>query len=134
MCGVLMVKHLLLATAIGLFSLPALAGEGMMCSGEGVETHFPMAGGVGFNLLGATIDVGGEVVFATDPSLGGTEIGVAAAFSGNHRIAIDFADANYEQIVAEVRLFWTEEESDPVYGGTLKIPGKGAWAISCGWG
>lgn len=125
-------KRIVLAAAFAALSLPALAGEGLMCSGEGVETHFPMGGGVGFILLGAVIDVNGDVL-STDPAQG-TEIRVSQAFSGNHRLEIDFADPNFEQVVAEVRLFWTEEESDPVYGGTLKIIGKGAWAISCDWG
>lgn len=125
-------KRILLAALLATLPLPALAGEGLMCFGEGINVHLPMAGGVGFMPLGAVIDVNGTV-FSTDPAQG-TEIGVSEAFSGNHRIQIDFADANYENVVAELRLFWTEEESDPVYGGTLKIVGLGAWAVHCGWG
>ena len=127
--------RIVLAVAFAALSVPALAGEGLMCSGDGVETHFPVGGGVGFGLLdGSTITLDGAVAYASDPAAGGIAIQVSEAFSGNHRIEIDFADPNMEQVLAEIRLFWTEEESDPVYGGTLKIPGRGAWAISCGWG
>jgi hypothetical protein len=125
-------NRLLLATALASLSFPSVAGEGLMCFGEGINVHLPMAGGIGLSPLGAVIDVNGDV-WSTDAAQG-TEIRVSEAFSGNHRIEIDFADPEYQQVVGELRLFWTEEESDPVYGGTLKIVGKGAWAVYCGWG
>jgi hypothetical protein len=125
-------KRFVLAAAIAALSFPALAGEGLICEGEGIKTHFPMAGGVGFHFLGAVIDVNGKV-WSTDPAQG-IPIMPAEAFSGEYRIEIDFSDQNAEQVVAMIRLFWAEEESDPVYGGLLHIPGEGAWPITCGWG
>jgi hypothetical protein len=47
---------------------------------------------------------------------------------------IDLANESYETVVAKIRVFWAEEESDPVYGGILSIIGKGAWAITCSVG
>jgi hypothetical protein len=123
---------IILAVALSAVSLPALAGEGLMCSGDGVDVHIPMAAGVGINPLGVVIEANGAV-WSSDKAKG-TEIQVSQAFSGNHRIEIDFADAEYQQVVVQLRLFWTEEESDPVYGGTLKIAGTGVWAVSCDWG
>lgn len=128
-------KRILLAASLLSLSLPAAAGEGFMCWGEGVETHFPIVAGVAFGIMeGSTITIDGTVAYSSDPSLGGIQVAPAEAFSGNHRVEVDFTDVDYQEVLAEVRLFWTEEESDPVYGGTLRIPGRGAWAISCGWG
>ena len=111
----------------------AHAGEGYMCEGEGVTAHFPLGASIGLSLLGAEIEAGGEK-FATDATAGATQIAVSQAMADGNRIAIDFTNPSYETLVAKVRLFWAEEESDPVYGGTLSIIGKGAWAITCSVG
>lgn len=128
-------KRIVLAALLAVLSLPAVASEAFFCEGEGVETHFPMAGGVAFAVMeGTTISIDGTVAYSSDTSLGGIQISAAEGFSGNHRIEMDFTDVDYMEVVAEVRLFWTEEESDPVYGGILRIPGRGTWPISCQWG
>jgi hypothetical protein len=115
------------------FASAAHAGEGYMCEGEGVTAHFPLGASIGLSLLGAEIEAGGEK-YATDTAAGATEIAVSQAMADGNRIAIDFTDPSYETLVAKVRLFWAEEESDPVYGGILSIAGKGAWAITCSVG
>jgi hypothetical protein len=115
------------------FASAAHAGEGYMCEGEGVTAHFPLGASIGLSLLGAEIEAGGEK-FATDAAPGATQIAVSQAMADGNRIAIDFTDLSHETLVAKVRLFWAEEESDPVYGGTLSIVGKGAWAITCSVG
>ena len=58
----------------------------------------------------------------------------AQSASLDNRLYLDFADPNYEGVLVEIRLFWAEEETDPIYGGTLRIAGHGAWPISCGMG
>lgn len=123
-------KRLIISALLAVTASAAQGGEGYMCEGEGVEAHFPLGGGVGLSLLGAKIEAGGET-YGTET---GTTIAVSQAMATGNRIAIDFTDPNYETVVAKVRLFWAEEESDPVFGGTLAIAGKGAWAISCSVG
>jgi hypothetical protein len=44
-------------------------------------------------------------------------------------------DAAVANKVAEVRLFKAAEGTEPpAYGGTLRIVGHGAWAVSCSAG
>ena len=50
----------------------------------------------------------------------------------DNRLYLDFTDENYATIIVEIRLFWAEEETDPVYGGVLRIAEHGVWPISCG--
>ena len=128
-----MIRIATLAVLVVGLTPAAYAGEGYMCEGEGVTAHFPLGASIGLSLLGAEIEAGGEK-FATDAAAGVTPIAVSQAIADGHRIAIDFTNPSYETLVAKVRLFWAEEESDPVYGGTLSIIGKGAWAITCSIG
>lgn len=47
-------------------------------------------------------------------------------------VLIDAMDEGMSAIIAQLRLFKAVEgDSDMVYSGTLKIPGYGAWAVSC---
>lgn len=115
------------------FASAAHAGEGYICEGEGVTAHFPLGPSVGLSLLGAKIEANGDK-FSTEASAGVTEIAISQAMADGHRIAIDFTNPGHETLVGKIRLFWAEEESDPVYGGILSIIGKGAWAITCSVG
>ena len=125
-------KRILLAAALLLASSTAFAGEGYMCEGEGVNIHIPLGASVGLSPLGVTIEINGEV-YSTDPSLG-TPVVVSQAMSEGNKVMIDLANESYEAVVARIRVFWAEEESDPVYGGILALVGKGAWPITCSIG
>ena len=50
---------------------------------------------------------------------------------GRDTILIDAVDENMAAKIAELRLFKATETDAMVYGGTLRIPGYGAWAVSC---
>ncbi|HUE47259.1 MAG TPA: hypothetical protein VMO81_13495 [Aestuariivirgaceae bacterium] len=58
-------------------------------------------------------------------------ISVGQAFRDGERWLIDATDPNVEGIVVEVRLNQAIEEGDVALAGTLKIPGTGAWAVTC---
>jgi hypothetical protein len=58
-------------------------------------------------------------------------ISIGQAFRDGERWLIDATDPNVEGVVAEVRLNQAIEEGDVALGGTLKIPGAGAWAVTC---
>ncbi|TKT79307.1 hypothetical protein [Aquamicrobium sp. LC103] len=79
-------------------------------------------------VVGAEIDAAGETW-----SLAGNErsIRVGQAFETPGEMRIDFTDANVEAVVAEIRLFKAAEGDDAAMAGTLKIAGKGAWAVTC---
>ena len=58
-------------------------------------------------------------------------ISIGQAFRDGERWLIDATDPNVEGVVAEVRLNQAIEEGDMALAGTLRIPGTGAWAITC---
>jgi hypothetical protein len=125
-------SRFLLAILMAGLASAATAGEGYICEGDGVNIHVPLGGSIGLAPLGVVIDAGGEV-YATDASLG-APIVVSQAMAEGNKVMIDFTDVDYATLIAKIRIFWAEEESDPVYGGVLSIVGKGAWAITCGVG
>jgi hypothetical protein len=130
-----MIKLALAATILALSAAPSFASFGLMCDGpDGIDVNVALGGGVGISVLGAEITAPGGV-WSTDPTkAGATPIVAAQGASVDNRWYLDFSDPNAEAILVEIRLFWAEEETDPVYGGTLRIAGAGAWPISCGMG
>ena len=113
---------------------PALATEWVSCAAPGGEASFDYLVGtldvlapVGFN-----VSVG-EQVWASDVAYGpGDPIVVGQAFEDAQTVRIDVMDDGMSALVAELRLFKAEEgDGEPVYSGTLRIPGYGAWAVSC---
>jgi hypothetical protein len=112
----------------------ASAGEGLFCEGEGIDIHVPMAAGPGLIPLSAVIKAGGKTWTTTEGAADTIQIWPAQSASTDNRLYVDFTDANYAAIIVQIRLFWAEEETDPVYGGVLRIAEHGAWAISCGFG
>lgn len=81
------------------------------------------------NVLRLEITVG-EASWSTEEG-GGEPIRIGQAFRDGERWLIDATDPNVEDIVAEVRLTGASEGPDTVLAGTLRIAGKGAFAVSC---
>jgi hypothetical protein len=125
----------LAAATLGLSAAPASASFGLFCEGpDGVTANVPLGAGMGLTPLGAEIKAAGTT-WTTEAGVAGTiQVVPAQSAALDTRLYLDFADPNYEGVVAQIRLFWAEEESDPVYGGTLRIAGHGVWPISCGMG
>ena len=84
--------------------------------------------------LGATIKAAGKTWTTEEGKAGTTQIWPAQSASSDNRLYLDFTDTDYAAIIVQIRLFWAEEETDPVYGGVLRIAEHGAWPISCGMG
>ena len=126
-------NRIVLAAALSaIATLPAVAGEGLMCSGaDGVEFHLPLAGGTGLDPLGAEIKVGGQVWTTDAQAKGATLITPAQSIGIDDRYYFDFADPNLEGIVARIRLFGATGGDEPAIGGTLAITERGAWAVTC---
>jgi hypothetical protein len=72
----------------------------------------------------------GDRTWSTGGS-GDDAISVGQAFRDGDRWLIDATDPNIEGVVAEIRLNQAIEEGDMALAGTLKIPGTGAWAVTC---
>lgn len=65
----------------------------------------------------------------------GDPVTLGQAFQTTELLMVDVMDAAMADKVAEVRLFKAQEgEGHLAYGGTLRIVGFGAWAVSCSAG
>jgi hypothetical protein len=113
---------------------PALATEWVSCAAPGGEASFDYLVGTLDVLAPVGLNVSvGEQVWASDVAYGpGDPIVVGQAFEDAQTVRIDVMDDGMSALVAELRLFKAEEgDGEPVYSGTLRIPGYGAWAVSC---
>ncbi len=112
---------------------PALATEWVNCA--------EASGAASFDFLAGTVDVlaivglnvsTGDRVWASDVAYGpGEPVAVGQAFETADMILIDAVDPGLTTRIAELRLFKATEADTSVYAGTLRIPGHGAWAVSC---
>ena len=113
---------------------PALATEWLNCADRD--------GAAGIDLLLGAMDVAavvgisisaGERSWASAVEYGpGEPVAVGQAFETQDALLLDVMDANMMAVVAQLRLFKAEEGDAPMaYGGTLRIAGEGAWAVSC---
>ena len=113
---------------------PAAATEWLNCS--------DVSGAASIDLLQGTLDVAGIVgmtistgdqVWASHVEYGpGDPVVVGQAFETATELVVDAMDEAVANKIAELRLFKTADEAGgTVYGGTLSIPGHGAWAVSC---
>jgi hypothetical protein len=124
----------IVAALAACFSTPSLATEWINCSdAEGQASFDFLVGAMDvIAVVGLTITVG-DKVWASDVAYGpGEPVAVGQAFETAEMILIDATDEAISTRIAELRLFKAEEgDAAPVYAGTLRIPGHGAWAVSC---
>lgn len=128
-------KILTIFAATLLLATPAMASQGLFCSDAGgeIDASISLGGGAGFGVLDATLDVGGQK-WTTAETAGATPIVVGQAAAVDDRYYVDFADANYEGILARVRLFRAGQGDEAVISGTLEVKSIGAWPVVCGIG
>lgn len=122
-------RLLLAAFAVTAFVSPAAASVALFCQGpNGVAVDAPLSGGVGLGVLSITVQAEGRTWTSETSLEDPLAIVPAQAFSDHETMRFDFADANFERNVVELRLFIAGEGA---VGGTLNIPEVGAWPISC---
>jgi len=112
---------------------PALATEWVYCSDAGglASLDYLAGDGTGVLSIAAVTVTAGEKVWASDPANGpGDPVSIGQQFEDATTISVDAMGESFEKI-AELRLFKASEGDMFVYGGTLRIPGLGAWAVSC---
>lgn len=128
-----MIRLLAAAFAFSVAS-PALATEWLNCSDrDGVASIDLLLGAMDIAAVaGMTISTG-EQVWASHVEYGpGDPITVGQAFANDDVLFVDAMDEAVANKIAELRLFKAGEgEEAPAYGGTLRIIGHGAWAVSC---
>ncbi len=125
-------KPVLLAAVLGLTAGPAAATEWVYCS-DATSTVT-----VGL-LLGATdvLSVAGIVlshdddVWASAAAYGpGEPVSLGQGYADGERLYADLMDADFVKL-AELRLVRAEEGTEIVQAGTLRMPGRGVWAVTC---
>ncbi len=125
----------LAAIAIGLCGLatPSLATEWVNCSdADGQATFSYLAGSVdALSIVGLNISVG-DKVWASDVAYGpGEPVAISQAFATPDMVFVDAMDPGMIGRIAELRLFKASEGDAVVAAGTLRLPGQGAWAVTC---
>ena len=122
-----------LIIAMTLLSTPALATEWIACASPDGGASFDYLAGDGLGVLQITdlTITAGDRVWASNPANGpGDPVSVGQAFEDADAVVIDAMDKDFGKI-AELRLFKTSEGDTYITAGTLRIPGMGAWAVSC---
>jgi hypothetical protein len=126
------IRAIALISVLAGLSSPAFATEWVNCAdATGAASFDFLVGGADVMSVASITVSAGEKVWASDVANGpGDPVQVGQSFSGNGMILVDAVNAG--ALVAELRLWTvTEGEELPVYSGTLRIPGQGAWAVSC---
>ena len=128
-----MIRVAAIAVLGALLASPALATEWVYCTHAGGEASFDYLAGDGTGILyiDAVTITAGERVWASDPANGpGDPVSIGQQFEDDASILVDAMGADFQK-VAELRLFKASEGDMFVYSGTLRIPGHGAWSVSC---
>lgn len=118
--------------AVAGLSSPALATEWINCSDAGGAATFGILVGDADQIaISATTMSVGEKVWASDVAYGpGDPIAIGQAFEDQGTLLVDAVDAG--ALIGQLRLFKSQQDTgELVYGGTLRIPGYGVWAVSC---
>jgi hypothetical protein len=115
---------------------PSFATEWVNCAdAAGAATFSYLAGTLDvLSIAGLNISVG-DKVWASDVVYGpGDPVVVGQAFETADTVLIDAMLPDMTAKIAELRLFKATEGDISVSAGTLRMPGQGAWAVSCSAG
>ncbi len=133
-------KQLLAAAAVLVnLAVPASATEWISCGDGEEKVSFDVLVGMMEVIAIDTvrIETGGKK-WSTKPQEGETKVDVGQAFETADQIWIDILSEGMGGHVAKLRLFKASEvvegSEDGVFdatGGTLQMPGVGAWAVRC---
>jgi hypothetical protein len=126
-----MKRQLVAASILLALAAPAGATEWIFCTAEGDAASAGILVGMVdvISIAQAKVEAGNKK-WATDAE-GDSRIRVGQAFEDSEKIVVDFTDDGVSSIVASLRLFKASEGDDYVTGGTLRITGSGAWAVTC---
>ena len=130
----MIIRAAIAVIGLGGLCTPALATEWINCvAPDGAASFDLLVGAVDvLSVVGMTISVGDEV-WASDVAYGpGEPVVVGQAYATDETLLVDAVDPAVTARIAELRLFRAFEGNlDAVYGGTLRVPGHGAWPVSC---
>jgi hypothetical protein len=118
-------------------ALPAHATEWMDCGGPTDAISIRVLLGTMDVIAVNTVEiVANGAKWSTNAGEGATVITRGQAFETADQIWIDMTDEAVNEVVARLRLFKAvddggEGDATTVIGGTLAMPGVGAWPVSC---
>ncbi len=127
-------KSLAVAAVLTLGAGPALATEWMYCGDrDSTVTVGLLLGAMDVLAVAGVILSHEDKVWASDVAYGpGEPVSVGQGFEDDTRLFVDLMDDGMVNVLAELRLMKAEEGDGPViHAGTLRLPGRGAWAVSC---
>ena len=125
-------RGLTLGLIVAALAAPAAATESIVCASDDKAASIDVLVGLGLDVVSiarATIEAGGKS-WATD-AVGEQKIAVGQAFEDSEKLIVDFTDEGDASIGASLRLFKATEGANDATGGTLRIPGVGAWVVAC---
>jgi hypothetical protein len=128
-----MVRLAAAIVALGALASPAAATEWLNCADrDGAASVDLLLGAMEIAAIAGVTVSTGDRVWASHVEYGpGDPIAVGQAFETPDMLIVDLMDDAIANKIAEVRLFKASEGDLFAYGGTLRIPGFGAWAVSC---
>ncbi|MEO6012408.1 MAG: hypothetical protein ABIQ30_02340 [Devosia sp.] len=113
---------------------PAMAGEGLFCTGQdSLSVRIPLGGTSGINPLSAEIMVGKQLWTTEAGHADAIQIAPAQSVGLDDRLYFDFTTPDQVGIIARVRLFRVPGDEGSI-GGLLDLGDVGSWAISCDFG
>ena len=130
-----MIRFALPAIALSLMAAPAAATEWTICASKGGEASFSvLVGSLGIGTANEfKVEQGGKMWSTTTGE--GTPIVRGQSFEDDNTILIDVRTDDMGAVVAELRVFKAREGDEPTaLGGTLRMPGVGAWSVACDGG
>ena len=113
-------------------AVPAAGTESIVCASEDQTASVDMLVGLGLDVVAVdrvTVEARGRT-WATNVD-GEQKIVVGQAFEDGEKLFVDLTAEGMAPIVASLRLFKASEGEDYASGGTLKVTGVGAWAVTC---
>ena len=91
----------------------------------------PLLGSLDTLKVSGIILSNGDRVWASSAAYGpGEEVGMGQGFESDTMMMVDLMDKDYAKL-AELRLLKASEGEMYVTSGTLRLPGQGAWAVTC---
>lgn len=124
-------KLLIAALFVGGLTAPAQATGGLACTAQGVTLNLTLGHTAVMSVVGAYLTIGDETWSTAPDAVPGTPIAIGQAFGDGTRLLVDFTDDIVNEIVAKLRLSVADGGESQVIGGTLELPGRGAWVVSC---
>jgi len=113
-------------------SAPAFATEWATCaSSDGKVNIALLMGSLDMaSISGITLQLGNEQWSSSSAYGPGAGIAIGQTFSDDSSLLLDLVDDDFT-VLANLRIFKATEGDTVAAAGILRLPGKGAWSVTC---